>query len=184
MSRRRLVLIGSVAVVGFVLMVVIGNVAAERTNPPVTHSINWDSLETERLARTACFDCHSNETRWPWYAHIAPMSFLVGNDVADARREMNFSTGYNLDAEKMVEMIEDGKMPLGNYLLMHPEANLSAEQKAQLIAGLQATFAGGFRFQFGAPQEGDTEQGAENQDNDNEEDESQDNENDNEQSDE
>lgn len=156
MPPRRLVLIGAVvAVVGFVLMLIIGNVAAERTNPPVTHTINWDSPETERLARTACFDCHSNETRWPWYAHVAPMSFLVLKDVNDARREMNFSTGNNLDAEEMVERIERGEMPLPTYLLMHPEANLSAEQKAQLIAGLQATFAGGFRFQFSAPQGGE-----------------------------
>ncbi|MBZ0287549.1 MAG: heme-binding domain-containing protein [Anaerolineae bacterium] len=156
MSRRRLVLAGVIiAVIGTVLMVVIGNVAVARTNPPVTHTINWDSPETERLARTACFDCHSNETRWPWYAHIAPMSFLVANDVANAREEMNFSTGYNLDAEEMVERIENGEMPLLNYLLLHPEANLSAEQKAQLIAGLQATFASGFRFQFGAPQGGE-----------------------------
>lgn len=146
----KVVFIGlALAVVVLIVLVIVGNVAVERTNPPVTFTINWDSPETEQLVRAACFDCHSNETRWPWYAHIAPMSFLVANDVTEAREEMNFSTGYNLDVEEMIEKIEDGEMPLPNYLLLHPEANFSAEQKAQLIAGLRATFPVGFRFQRG-----------------------------------
>lgn len=142
----RFIVIGlGLAIVGTILMVVIGNLAVERTNPPVTHTINWDSPATEQLVRTACFDCHSHETRWPWYAHVAPAAFLLANDVTNARREMNFSTGYNLDVEEMIEKIEEGEMPLPNYLLLHPEANLSDEQEAQLIAGLRATFRGGFQ---------------------------------------
>lgn len=159
----KIILIGlGLAVVVTVLMVIIGNLAVERTNPPITHTINWDSPETERLVRTACFDCHSHETRWSWYAHIAPAAFLVANDVTNARREMNFSTGYSLDVEKMVERIEKGEMPLPNYLLLHPEANLSAEQKARLIAGLRATFRGGFQgFRRGSdPGQGEGSQGS------------------------
>lgn len=152
MLRRRIVLAGAiVAVVGLVLMVVIGNVAVQRTNPPVTYAINWDSPETERLARTACFDCHSNETRWPWYAHIAPAAFLLANDVTQGREQYNFSTGYQLDGDKMARKVEDGQMPPMRYLLLHPEANLSAEDKTKLASGLRATFTSGFHFQFSVP---------------------------------
>ncbi|MBI5666663.1 MAG: heme-binding domain-containing protein [Chloroflexi bacterium] len=159
----KIILIGlGLALVVTVLMVVIGNLAVERTNPPVTHTINWDSPETERLVRAACFDCHSHETRWPWYAHVAPVAFLLADDVSNARREMNFSTGYHLDVDEMVEKIENGEMPLPNYLMLHPEANLSAEQKAQLIAGLRTTFRGSFQgFRRGSDPQGATGEGSE-----------------------
>ncbi len=152
MLRGRIILAGAIlAVIATVLMVVIGNVAVERSNPPVTYTINWDSPDTERLARTACFDCHSNETHWPWYAHIAPAAFLLANDVAQGRDQYNFSTGYQLDGDKMAKKVEAGEMPPMRYLLLHPEANLSAEERAQLAAGLRATFSSGFRFQFAVP---------------------------------
>lgn len=146
----KLVFIGAaVAVVVLVVLVLVGNFAVERTNPPVTFTINWDSPETEQLVRAACFDCHSHETRWPWYAHIAPPAFLLANHVNEGRSEMNFSTGHNLRADEMIEEIERGNMPPADYLLLHPEASFNAEQKAQLIAGLRATFPAGFRFQRG-----------------------------------
>jgi hypothetical protein len=138
MSRRTIVI---VVIVGIALLLVgIGVLASDRSNPPVTHTINWDSPETERLARAACFDCHSNETVWPLYSYIAPMSFLIAGDVAEGRDAMNFSTGRNLEGDEMAEEIERGKMPKAIYLPLHPEANLSEADKTALIAGLRATF--------------------------------------------
>jgi len=115
-----------------------------RTNPPVTFQINWDSPETERLMRAACYDCHSHETVWPWYSNIAPISWLVAKDVNEARRAMNLSTGRGeIEAEEMIEQIERGDMPLPIYVIMHPEANLSEAQKQALIAGIQASLGRG-----------------------------------------
>jgi hypothetical protein len=122
--------------------VVVGNVASAHTNPPVTHSVQWDAPATEQLARRACFDCHSNETRWFWYSYIAPVNFLVVHDVDEGRAKMNFSTGRELEGGEMIEQIERGEMPPGKYLVLHPDASLSAAEKEQLIAGLRATFRG------------------------------------------
>jgi len=61
------------------------------TNPPVTGDPQWDSPQTRELAKRACFDCHSNETVWPWYSNIAPVSWLIQHDVDEGRSRMNFS---------------------------------------------------------------------------------------------
>lgn len=137
---RRKVLIG----VGIGLVVVflgIQFIPVSRTNPAVTREIRWDSPETRQLAKRACYDCHSNETVWPWYASVAPVSWLVARDVNGARRHLNFSEWDrpNEDAEEIVEQVEDGEMPLKIYLPLHPEARLSDEQRAPLVAGLRAT---------------------------------------------
>lgn len=110
-------------------------------NPPVVTAVEWDSAETERLARTACYDCHSNETVWPWYAQVAPVSWLVTRDVNKGREAMNFSEDPldDYDADDL-EWHVMNDMPPRLYLPLHPEANLSAEQKTQFIAGLRATF--------------------------------------------
>lgn len=111
----------------------------DHTNPPATGEPQWDSPQTRSLAKRACFDCHSGETIWPWYSHVAPASWLVYKDVADGRAEFSFT---NWDqgtkrARKLVEMITSGQMPPRQYLLLHPDARLTAAERQQLIAGLQ-----------------------------------------------
>ena len=147
MSRIRLIILSivGIGIIGFVIFQVIPGSSinakfASPGNPPVTNTIKWDSPQTERLARTACFDCHSNETPYPWYSNIAPMSWLVNKDINDGRLKLNFSTGSHLFTNEMQSQIETGLMPLPIYLPLHPEANLTSEQKQQLIAGLIATF--------------------------------------------
>ena len=110
-------------------------------NPPVRAEPQWDSPATRDLARRACFDCHSNETRWPWYSWIAPMSWLLQRDVEEGREHMNFSEWDRKqeDAHEAPEMAEKGEMPPWFYLPAHPEAKLTAEEKAQLVRGLEAT---------------------------------------------
>ena len=146
-GRRITLIVVGVIVVVFVLFQIIpwGNLvpAFARTNPPVERQIQWDSPQTEQLMRTACFDCHSNETVWPWYAQIAPVSWLVAKDVNEGRKEFNLSaTRTELEGDEMIEQIERGAMPLPIYTVMHPDANLNDQQKADLIAGIRATFGG------------------------------------------
>jgi heme-binding protein len=92
--------------------------------------------------RGACMDCHSNETTWPWYSNVAPVSWLVQKDVDDGRRELNLST-TDPEVGEMVETIQEGSMPPLQYKPTHPASRLSDQEKQDLIGGLQATFAGG-----------------------------------------
>ena len=150
MSRIRIIVLAivGIGILGFVILQVIPASSinakfAAPGNPPVTNTIKWNSPETEKLARAACFDCHSNQTRSMWYSNIAPVSWLVNSDINDGRRKLNFSTGKRLEGDDMIEQIQRGKMPPPIYLPMHPEANLTADQKQQLMDGFQATFGGG-----------------------------------------
>jgi len=110
-----------------------------RENPPVTSEA--PAPEPVRVAlRTACYDCHSNETRWPWYARVAPASWLVARDVVEGRAHLNFSEWDRYPEgkrarllEEIREEVEEGGMPLGIYVLMHPDARLRPEQVQLLM---------------------------------------------------
>lgn len=96
---------------------------------------------TRELAARACFDCHSNRTRWPWYAHVAPASWLLQSHVDEGRRELNFSR-WDLaqeEADEAGDTVRSGEMPPWTYLLTHPEARLSDAEKGQLALGLDRT---------------------------------------------
>lgn len=125
-----------------VILVGIQFIPVNRTNPPVTREIKWNAPETKALAQRACFACHSNETVWPAYSYIAPISLRVANHVEEGRGELNFSAWDqpNADFDEVRENIERGEMPLKDFLLLHPEARLTAAETQQLIAGLEATF--------------------------------------------
>ncbi len=113
----------------------------EHSNPPVNNKVNWDSPQTKETFYNACADCHSHETDWPWYSHIAPVSWLVQSDVDEGREHFNISTKEGLeDADHAAEMVKKDKMPLGIYVTLHSEANLGEEEKEDFIAGLKATF--------------------------------------------
>jgi hypothetical protein len=120
-------------------------VPLSRTNPPVTREVRWDSGATRALAQRACFDCHTNLTVWPWYSHVTPSSFLVINHVEDGRRRLNFSewdTSQRATFADVQHDIENGDMPIWNYVLLHPEAKLSPAETSQLVEGFRRTFAG------------------------------------------
>jgi len=135
-----LILLGLIAVVilfGLIQLIPYGK---NHTNPPVLTEPNWDSPQTRELARRACFDCHSNETIWPWYTNIAPVSWLAYNDATSGRKELNFSewtSGRQKDVSEIVQTIEKGEMPPFIYVIQHPQAKLNAAEKQALIDGLQ-----------------------------------------------
>ena len=147
MLRRRNLVFGAIGMVvaGFLVMQIIpiGRIypAAERKpDPPVAVTIEWKSPETEHMVRAACYDCHSNETAYPWYANIAPVSWLVSRDINNGRAAMNFSedapTEYNISD---LEWHLLNNMPPKIYVVMHPEAVLTEDQKALLLAGFKET---------------------------------------------
>lgn len=113
----------------------------DHNNPEVTYKIKWDSDFTKETFFNACADCHSNETKWPWYSSVAPVSWLIQSDVDNGRKHFNISIPEGLrEANEAYEEVEKGKMPLAVYLPMHPEAKLNEEQKTKFIEGLKATF--------------------------------------------
>lgn len=132
------------AVALVVLFVVAQAVRPAMTNPPVDASKTLRANahvtpEAEAILERSCRDCHSNETVWPWYAQVAPVSWLLTCDVNDGRREVNFSEWGTYNQRKaarklqeMCEQVEHGDMPLWFYLPLHPTAKLTDADKKTL----------------------------------------------------
>ncbi len=111
-------------------------------NPPLVAEPPWDSPATRATFMRTCADCHSNETKWPWYSHIAPISWLIEEDVREARHEFNVSERGRAEnhGDEAAEEVEEGAMPLPIYLRFHPEARLNASEKQAFVRGLRGTF--------------------------------------------
>lgn len=116
-----------------VILVLIQFIPIERNNPAVTSEIPAPQ-PVKAILKRACYDCHSNETVWPWYSRIAPVKFIIQHHVDEGRHELNFSAWDQMPARKkakapheMIEEIEKGEMPTWDYLLMHPDAKLSEQ---------------------------------------------------------
>jgi hypothetical protein len=138
MKKRALlwILIGLV-VLGLLIQLI--PLPGRGNNPPVTSEPKWDNPQTRLLVKRACFDCHSNETVWPWYSYVAPVSWLVYNDSMQGRSRMNFSEWASRPqpgVSDIIGEIQEGGMPPAVYLPMHPAAQLTALEKGQLITGL------------------------------------------------
>jgi hypothetical protein len=127
-----------------VLFIAIQFVRPDRTNPPFAASATLQSKvppNIRTILDRACRDCHSNETRWPWYSNVAPASWLVASDVHQGRDRLNFSewTSYSSDDQDkylggMCKLPQRGRMPLSQYLLIHRDARLSADEVTALCA--------------------------------------------------
>jgi len=125
---------------GAVVLAALQLVPVDRDNPPVSSDLSAPAAVGEIL-RGSCYDCHSHETRWPWYAWVAPVSWKVAYDVGEARSELNFSTwrSYRPDKrrrllEDVLEEVDEDEMPPLSYRLLHPAAPLSAEERGTLRA--------------------------------------------------
>ena len=112
------------------------------TNPPVLAEPAWDSPQTRTLFNRVCADCHSNQTTWPWYSNVAPVSWLITHDVNDGRRALNVSEWGRArnKGDEAAKETRRGSMPPWFYMPIHPDAQLSAAEKQALIGGLVATF--------------------------------------------
>lgn len=129
----------ALAIVGFLLIQAVPYGRAHG-NPTVTGEPAWDSPRTRELAKRACFACHSNETDWPWYSHVAPLSWWIQDHVDSGREELNFSTwNSGEDADDVYESVAEGEMPPWYYPLFD---RLSDAERTELLRGLGATFPG------------------------------------------
>lgn len=127
------------AIIGF-LAIQLVPYGRNHTNPPVQSEPQWDSVRTRELAAKACFDCHSNETHWPWYSNIAPISWQTQDHVDEGRDELNFSEwDRDQESDDIVEEFRDGAMPPRSYKLRFWD-RLSGTEKDELLAGLVRTF--------------------------------------------
>jgi hypothetical protein len=130
------------AVFGVLQLVPLGS---HGQNPPVRAEPPWPSAESRALAVRACFDCHSNETRWPWYTNVAPVSWLAVHDVDEGRATLNFSEWDRpqKEADEAAEALVEGEMPMAIYLPLHPEARLSDAEKKTLAEAFTQMFGAG-----------------------------------------
>lgn len=123
-----------------VVLIAMQFIRIDKTNPPVNPQTDFINVvevpeHIKTLIRTSCYDCHSNETVYPWYSNIAPVSWWMKGHVNHAREEMNFSIWGKYSEkrkdhklEEIIELVEEGEMPLPSYLIIHGEAKLDKEQ--------------------------------------------------------
>ncbi len=144
MNIKKILKWGAIAIVAVFLLIQLVPYGRNHTNPSVQSEPNWDNPDTRALAKTACFDCHSNETNWGrWYESVAPASWLVQRDVDEGRQWLNFSEwnqgGKPREIDELWGTLQYGSMPPPQYLVLHSEAKLTQAEIDKLIAGLQAT---------------------------------------------
>jgi len=137
---KRPLTIGAIVVVLALLGVPLGIqlIPVDRTNPPVESDIPT-SPAVKAALRRACYDCHSNETEWPWYSHIAPISWVIATHVREGRASLNFSTWDRYSTQQQVQKLKEswvttteGDMPPWFYLPIHRDAGLSPDDRALL----------------------------------------------------
>lgn len=141
----RKVLIGLIA-----LLLVIQFIRIDKTVEPVNPETDFITTtsagpEVASILKDACYDCHSNQPRFPWYTNVAPFSWWIAHHIDEGKHELNFSEWAtysekrrNHKLEECLEMVEEGEMPMASYTWMHREAKLTDAQKLQLVEFLRA----------------------------------------------
>lgn len=126
------------------MFVAIQLIPIDRTNPPVVEKNNFVSIyktpaNIQALLKASCYDCHSNETKYPNYSYVAPISWMIKDHINEGREYLNFSEWgtYNKDLkqgaiEKSIDAIKNYQMPLSSYVSKHPAANLTTKQRKEL----------------------------------------------------
>ena len=146
---KKKITLKNILIVLVVLIVVAQLVPVTRDNPPVQADFN-DNAAVKLVLKKSCYDCHSNESVWPWYSNIAPVSWLVASDVHEARQKLNFSNWGLMTAarlkhapDNMWDEVNEGGMPLPQYLLIHTDAKLTDADKAVIRAWAEGTAPAG-----------------------------------------
>ena len=127
-----------VLLIGAGILLALQLVPLPRSNPPIESEMPAPK-EVRTILERSCYDCHSHATRWPWYAYVAPVSWLVVYDVHEGREHLNLSTWQHYTTKRQLKKtraiwdeVEEGEMPLWTYPLLHPEAKLSAQERETL----------------------------------------------------
>ena len=117
----------------------------DKSNPITNEGMDFLKIKNTpepiaKLIRNSCYDCHSNETKYPFYSNIQPVAWLLKNHIDEGRKELNFSTFATYEPkrqahklEEAAEYVEQKNMPLESYTLGHSDAKLSDEQRKQLV---------------------------------------------------
>lgn len=143
LTAQRFVAVVLAATIGTFLAIQLVPYGKSHSNPPVTGEPQWANAETRDLMVRACFGCHSNEVKYPAYASVAPISWVVQSHIDEGRKKVNYSEfdRRQRGADETLEVIQKGEMPPHYYTLfgLHPEAKLSRSEIDTLIAGITAT---------------------------------------------
>ena len=145
MNRSRNIIIKRIAYTIIVLLVLIQFIQIDKPKHPYIQSddilvASNASPEVVSIMQSACYDCHSYNTKYPWYSNVAPISWWTKNHINEAREEINFNDWTHFSKKRQdkklhacIQEVDEGEMPLQSYTWMHREAKLSMEQKKVLI---------------------------------------------------
>lgn len=145
---KKKILIGVV-----VILVIMQFFRIDKTVPPhddATDIINMTGVdaETAGLLKAACYDCHSYDTKYPWYTNVAPLSFWIKGHIKGGRQKLNFAEWASYDTDKQrhkieesIEEIQEKHMPLKSYTWLHPEGKLTDEQNEKLMTWMKSVKA-------------------------------------------
>jgi hypothetical protein len=138
-------------ILGFVALVIIIAMQffrVDKNTPTVIASNSFQAImqppaNLHELMVLACYDCHSYDSKYPWYSNIAPISWFLQNHIVEGRDHLNFSTWGDYAPsdqkellEEMAKEIQEGKMPLKSYTIIHKDALLSATEQSELVSWL------------------------------------------------
>ncbi|MCB9081822.1 MAG: heme-binding domain-containing protein [Lewinellaceae bacterium] len=140
------------ALLGLLALLVVAQLfRIDKTNPPADPAQDMMTLlsppaAVSTILKDACYDCHSNLTKYPWYTNVAPVSWWIKDHIDEGRGHLNYSEWGTYSPKKAahkmeecVEMTEEGEMPMDSYTWAHPEARLTAEQRSTLVDWFKAT---------------------------------------------
>lgn len=120
----------------FVIFILMQAIQVDKTNPRTNKIMEIKApKEIKEIFVNACYDCHSNETVWPWYSNIAPISWFVKDHVEEGRKALNFEEWENYSDEEKAKLLKKihrtiyAAMPLASYISMHEKADLTKEQR-------------------------------------------------------
>lgn len=121
--------------VGFAILIQF--IRPDFTNPKVNNSLSLNAdTKVMHVLKTSCYDCHSDETRYPWYHNLAPVSWVMSSNIKNGRKALDFSNWTKIDPsmklkrlKRAKQLVNNGLMPKGEYLLIHDKAVLNKEKK-------------------------------------------------------
>ena len=140
-SRARTALLVLGALVAVFVLIQFVPYGRDHTDPPVTNAFVWSSPQAQAIAERACYDCHSNETKYWWAVDVAPFSWLAQHDISSGRARLNFSEWSGTMSAQELQHALDGHMPPIQFTLLHPDAKLTAAEKQQLLDGFRQSLA-------------------------------------------
>jgi len=140
MKTKNKIILGLIAI-----LVIMQFFRIDKENPPIDPKSDFINvlnppIEVANIIKTSCYDCHSHESKYPWYTNVAPISWVMGNHINEGREHLNFSTWATYPEakalhklEEFYEEVEEGEMPLSSYTLIHKEAVLTNEQTKLMV---------------------------------------------------